>query len=253
MAAFFFAGGAFGRHESLDSAVIEGRRTRLSRLICPTRTNRCSVQGCRHNNNGGIAMKVGKWVAAVVGIVVAAAAGPVAAQKDRGLYIGGSIGAAQFDEVCDGLTVRCDDMDTGWRVFAGYQVNRYFALEGAYANMGKAQFEGTVPPFGAANRETEAYGFDAVAVLYFPVLDWMSLLAKAGAYRIRVASEVSAGGVTQEAGGKTSGGITWGVGAEFRVAGLGIRAEFQRYDNVGHPSVGEGDLLFYSAGVLWRF
>ena len=198
-------------------------------------------------------MKVGKWVAAVLGIVAAFAAASAAAQDSKGLYVGGSFGLSQFSDSCDGVTVRCDDEDAGFRVFGGYQFNRWAAVEVGAAHMGKLLFEGTVPGVGAVNQETEVYGFDVTGVVFWPVLDWMALFGKLGAYRMRAASDLVIAGVPQSAPGKTSSGFTYGLGAEFRVGGLGIRAEFQRYDNVGGVPVGEDSVLFYSAGVLWRF
>jgi OmpA-OmpF porin, OOP family len=193
-------------------------------------------------------MKVGKWVAAVLGIVAAFAAAPAAAQDGKGLYLGGSFGLAQYSDSCTGLTVSCDDEDAGFRIFGGYQFNRWVAVEAGWADMGKVLFEGA-----GINQETEVYGYDITAVVFWPVLDWMAFFGKGGAYRMRAASELTVGGVPQSAPGKTSSGFTYGLGAEFRVGGLGIRAEFQRYDNVGGVPVGEDSVLFYSAGVLWRF
>lgn len=194
-------------------------------------------------------MKIGRWMAAV-GIAAAAAAGPVAAQE-KGIYLGGSFGIAQYQESCESLTVRCDDKDSAWRVFAGYQFNRWVAIEAAWADMGSIKFEGD--PAGTFNQETDVYGADLVAVLSWPILDNLSLFGKAGGYRMRVASDIMTAGVPSSRG-ETSGGLTYGLGAEFRIGGrLGIRAEFQRYDNVGGDRAGIDNVIFYSAGLLYRF
>ena len=187
-------------------------------------------------------MRVGKWLAAVAGIVAAATVAPAAAQES-GLYVGGSVGMVQYADSCKNVPLLCDDEDAGFRAFAGYQFNPWIAIEGAYADMGKLKFSGA-----GINGETEVYGFDVSAVVSWPILDWMSLLGRGGAYRMRAATTGT--GVAQS--GKTSSGFTYGLGAEFRVGKLAVRAEFQRYDNVGGDPVGEDSLLFYSAGVLFR-
>ena len=43
------------------------------------------------------------------------------------------------------------------------------------------------------------------------------------------------------------------LGAELRLGPLGVRAEWQRYANVGGASTGEDDLDVFSLGVLFRF
>jgi OmpA-OmpF porin, OOP family len=197
-------------------------------------------------------MKLGKWVAVVLGLVAAAAAAPAVAQQ-KGLYVGGSLGLAQYDESCENSTVPCDDTDAGWRIFAGYQFNRWVGIEAGYVDMGKVRADGVDAVLGQVTSEAEPAGFDVAAVISWPVLDWMSLIGKAGAYRMRADGDITINGVTTPRPAKTSAGFTFGFGAEFRVAGLGIRAEFQRYDNVGHPDTGEDSIIFYSAGVLWRF
>jgi OmpA-OmpF porin, OOP family len=197
-------------------------------------------------------MKLGKWVAVVLGLVAAAAAAPAVAQQ-KGLYVGGSLGLAQYNTTCENQPVPCDDTDAGFRIFGGYQFSRWVGIEAAYVDMGKVKAEGVDAVLGPVSSEAEPYGFDVTAVVSWPILDWMSLIGRLGAHRMRAEGETTVGGVTSPRPAKTSSGFTYGVGAEFRVAGLGIRAEFQRYDAVGHPVSGEDDIIFYSAGVLWRF
>jgi OOP family OmpA-OmpF porin len=196
-------------------------------------------------------MKIGRRLVASVGLLAAALAGPAAAQ-DPGLYAGGSFGVSQYKESCQNLMVRCDDRDAAWRAFAGYQFSRYLAAEFAYVDLGKIRFEGDIPGVGAAEQDTKVKGFDLVGVIFIPVAERLSLLGKAGAYRARVSSEQLIAGVP-ESRAETSSGFTFGFGAELRVAGLGIRAEFQTYQNVGGQNTGEDDVTLYSVGLLWRF
>src|SRR4051812_49737732 len=66
-------------------------------------------------------------VIATFGLAAAAFALPAAAQMNTGaLYAGLSIGQSKFSDACEGsvpagFTVTCDDKDTAWRIFGGYQ------------------------------------------------------------------------------------------------------------------------------------
>lgn len=56
-------------------------------------------------------------------------AGPTFAQ-DGAFYVGASIGKAEAKDVCTGVSgpgVTCDDKDTTWKIFGGYQFNRNFS------------------------------------------------------------------------------------------------------------------------------
>ena len=92
--------------------------------------------------------------AATLSAVALGSPSQVAAQDDRGFYIG--LGAGQtkiqdLKELCDDLTaiggvVRdCDDKGTGWKAFVGYQFIKYLGVELGYLDMGKGKVNVTGP------------------------------------------------------------------------------------------------------------
>jgi OOP family OmpA-OmpF porin len=88
----------------------------------------------------------------VLGVLVMAAAscaGATALAQDGRAYLRLALGQSQADIDCTGTT-SCDDGDTAWKVFGGYQFNRHFALEAGYANLGEA----TASPFTASSAST---------------------------------------------------------------------------------------------------
>jgi OOP family OmpA-OmpF porin len=197
-------------------------------------------------------MKKGGWLV-VLGLLAAAAAGPAAAQ-DPGIYVGGSAGYGQAKNTCKNLVVPCDANDSTWRFFGGYQFNRYWAAELGYGDLGAVTGAGignTGVPVEFRFAIEEAW--DLTAVFLIPVTSRLSALGRVGMYRARTTADFNVAGSppTHDAG--TNSGFSYGAGAEFRLGPIGLRAEWQRYENVGVASTGEDDIDVFSLGALWRF
>ena len=189
-------------------------------------------------------MKNFSWLV-LAGALVAA---PAAAQ-DKGLYAGGSVGQAEYADTCDDFAgvSSCKDHDTGWRAFAGYSYNRNFALELGYADLGEV----TVASPGLAF-VAKATGFDLSALFSFGIADRLSLFGRVGGYRMRTQADFSVGGLPGNSG-ESNTGFTYGAGLEYQLAKLGLRAEWQRWDNAGGGTTGEDTIDLYSLGLLLRF
>jgi OOP family OmpA-OmpF porin len=76
-----------------------------------------------------------------LGAPLTQAATPAPQPPESGFYLGAGIGHATAKDWCHEPALasgaaRCDDKDTAWRLLAGYQFNRYLALEGGYHNLG---------------------------------------------------------------------------------------------------------------------
>lgn len=183
-------------------------------------------------------MKNGKSALAVFGLVAAAAfALPAAAQSTSAFYLGGSIGASKFQNGCLGGTTRCESRDTGWRVLAGYQIDRNFAIEGGYHDLGKISDTGA----NASSSAWELVGIGAV-----PVVGPLSLYGKFGIFR----GEMKAGGIKEMNTSATFGG---GLQYDF-TRQFGARAEWQRYNNLGNAStIVETNVDTVSLGLVYKF
>jgi len=192
--------------------------------------------------------------ALIIGLVGASltAAAPYALAQATGLklsgwYLGGSIGQSEFGDVdCPPIPgAKCDDKDTTWKVFGGYKINRNFAVEAGYADLGS--FDRTAPGLSAS---VDAKIFDLVGVGAFPLANNFSLYGKFGLYR----SDVDA-----QALGKTKNNDwTYGVGAQYNFTqNLAARLEWQRYQSVEFKRVngttGDGDIDVVNVGVLFAF
>ena len=130
-----------------------------------------------------------------------------------GFYIGGGAGQAYVDEA------DYDDEDTTLSVFGGYQVNRWFAIEGGYIDLGEIE----PASLGASLEATTVH---ATAVGMIPVNDSFAVYGKAGMHRWDADSAIAL------LGGDDSGtDPTYGVGAQYRFTErLAVRAELNRFE-----------------------
>ena len=185
-------------------------------------------------------MKSTKSALAILGFFAAAAfAGSAAAQENRGVYLGGASGVAQYTDACQNLGVACDDRDAAWRFFGGYRFNQTFSAELGYADLGVVTGDG-----GVATARAETKAWDLVGLVSVPVVGGLSILGKLGAYRARVSTDVA---------GSTNTAFTYGAGLGYELGRIGLRAEWQRYDSVGGGTTGRDDIQVVSVSALFRF
>ena len=83
-------------------------------------------------------MKVQVAVLSLAALAFAGSA--LSQQKESGIYIGGALGQAEQSDQCSSTApgVSCDNKDSAWKIFGGFQFSRYFAAELGYANLGEA-------------------------------------------------------------------------------------------------------------------
>ena len=192
-----------------------------------------------------------KKTSAVIAILGAALAFPAAAQMRApamsSAYVGANLGQSKFKIEC-AAGESCDDKDTAFKLFAGYQFHPNFAAEFGYTDLGKAKFS---DPLGSAELKASAWELSALGM--FPVMPSLQLFGRLGFYNGK--TEFS-GDAT---GSKTKTGVTWGLGGEWDFTrNVGARLEWQRFakmkatcDGCGGDS--EGDVDNLSIGIVYRF
>ena len=186
-------------------------------------------------------------------------------QEEIGFYLGANFGATSADSgdaadelrndlVASGFgsaSASVDESDTGYKIFAGYQFNRNFALEGYYAHLGTYELRAsTTGPVVNANGELEVKGFGVDAVAILPFNNVLSGLARVGLFRWDTDSRVSAVGPGGTAGGSDSDDgtdVKFGVGVEWKLAPkLRLRGELEYYSF-------DDAISMLSVGLLYRF
>lgn len=189
---------------------------------------------------------------AILGLLAAAVvAGPASAQGDKGIYVGGSLGYAWHKDACKNLLIPCGSTDPAWRLFGGYRFNRAVSVEGGYADLGDVRGEGSVAA-GPARLLRSVSAWDVVGVFSVPIVDRLSAFGKVGMYRARTEVNVTIAGVPELAGATNSGWL-YGAGLGYDLGRIGVRAEWQRWDNVGGQSTGEDDIDTLTLGLIFRF
>jgi OOP family OmpA-OmpF porin len=156
-----------------------------------------------------------------------------AVAADNGIYLGASAGQS-------GLEIDDFDYDasaTGYKIIAGWRFLDWLAVEGNYVDFGSGddRIEGT-------KVETEADGISLSAVGFLPVGP-VDLFARVGA--VDWSADISSPGFGSGSDDGTD--LTYGIGAQFRVWSLSIRAEYEMFD------VSDADLDMISVGVTWTF
>lgn len=163
-------------------------------------------------------------------------------------YGGLAIGQTKAKDFCDEaarLRVSCDDTDTAWKIFAGAQFNRNFAIELGYTDLGELSVSA-----GSVRATVEATAFEIVGVGIVPIAEKLSVFAKLGMYRATTEARSNFGFSADE----TNNDVTFGFGARIDpAANFGAFAQWQRYADVGGGALGEDDVDVISFGVLVRF
>jgi OOP family OmpA-OmpF porin len=195
-------------------------------------------------------------------------ASPLAMAQDSGWYVGANAGQtkAKIDEgritsdlFAAGIGITAFEHrnhDTGYKLFGGYQLNKYFAFEGGYFDLGKFGFTANTLPVGTLTGDLKASGLNFDAVLSLPFTEKFSGFLRAGVINANVKGSFLGTGavsVINPSPSKRDTKYKYGAGLQYDFTrSFGVRAEVERYrinDAVGN----KGDVDLASLGVLFRF
>ena len=173
---------------------------------------------------------------------------------NEGPYLGIGLGHASLNndtlDRLDDLGADTDDSDTGYKLFAGYQFNPNFAIEAGYVDFGEYSASAAIPGY-SAKAEVSADGFTAALVGKLPIQNGFSVHGKLGlvAWDGDYKESDSNGWSYSESADGTD--PFYGVGAEYVVQQIIMRAEYERYDLSDSGEDFEIDLI--SASIGYRF
>jgi len=148
-----------------------------------------------------------------------------------------------------------ESSDFGFKVFGGYQFNKYLALEGGYAQFNNYTANGTVTaptPQVSAYQTEDNNTWALAAVGTLPLTNDFSVFGKFGANSWKKTTNTfvttSSGDFTRASSIERGIDPYYGVGVSYALMdGLVLRGEYERYD-LGGPKVD-----FISAGMAVKF
>ena len=188
------------------------------------------------------------------------------AQAQNDWYIGAAVGKADIDYKAADLTsdlsslgwtienATVDHSDTAWKIYGGWSMNQYFALELGWVDLGKIEtrYSTTIPPNEIDNilADTASVhpltgdGVTVAAVLRWPFADNFAVHGKAGlfAWNSDVDVRVVQGGTGQVLIDDSGTDAMYGLGLEWKfIDRWSLTAEWERYqlnDWVDTPTIG---------------
>jgi len=214
------------------------------------------------------------------------AASPVVAQELPRWYAGAAGGQSRTGHELvenrestivngSGVSSDFDATDAGWKIFADWLVNGYFALEASYADLGESHLVTHTVSVdqlpGSIDIRRKITGFGLDALVSAPVGSRFTVFGRLGAVRSRLREDASLdGGIvfTNGPADERSRTVTldetvahFGAGGEWRIRDdVSLRLEWERFHNVGKAfeiggtgTTGEADTDLVSLGVLMRF
>ncbi|MHB1201032.1 MAG: OmpA family protein [Polaromonas sp.] len=214
-------------------------------------------------------MKFKKTSVALGLAAFAVLAGPLASAEGLvGWYGGANIGrsAATIDDArinssllgsgFTSSTITNDDRDSAYKIYGGYQLNRNFAIEGGYFDLGNFGYTATTVPAGTLNGNIKLRGLNLDLVGILPVTDKFSAFGRVGLNYAQARDSFRGTGAVFVANPNPSKyGTNYKVGVGLQYAftdALAMRVEAERYridDAVGN----KGHIDVASVGLIYRF
>jgi len=161
--------------------------------------------------------------------------------QDAGWYGGIDVGGSHLSGINTDSLDSFDKSDTAFDLNLGYRLNRNFAVEGAYTDLGKFHFSSAA--LGDGDVKPTAVSLSAVGIL--PLQSNFSLYGKAGIAH----TETKALGASDTKDGLLAGA---GVMYDFN-RNVYAKAGWDHFDDVGTDATGKGHADLYSLGVCYRF
>ena len=209
-----------------------------------------------------------------LGLAIFAALGTVASSwvmaqdSTTGPYIGTNIGGTRASFNNDavnsrlstgGFTVNSrseDNSSVGYKLFGGYQLNRNFAVEGGYFDLGRFNYSFNTTPTGTFSNDTRVRGLNLDLVGMLPVSEQFSVFGRVGAAYAQSRANSVVTGASPFSSSSTSRkdtNLKVGLGLQYAITeALAVRAELERY-RINDPIRNRGHIDMASVGLVYKF
>jgi OOP family OmpA-OmpF porin len=183
-------------------------------------------------------------------------------------YIGGGLGRSKAtidqDRLVRSLSAggansvlfSSDERDTAFKLFAGKQLTRNFALEGAYFDLGRFGFNAVTTPPGSLNGNVSFRGLSLDLLAQLPLSESFSVYGRVGANYAKASARFTGDrlfALTNPNPSERKFNPKVGLGLEYKFTdALAVRGEVERY-RVNDSVRNRGDVDFYSINLVYKF
>ena len=152
-----------------------------------------------------------------------------------GWYAGFGFGQSKYRDVSSYIHAEIGPQTTpttantrseGWKVYTGYQFNKYLGVEGGYANLND-----TSATTGSLRTKVNSDAWTLAAVGTLPITDKLSVIGKLGAAYVLADIRAKRGAALTQRSGDDSYEPYYGVGVSYALLdNVSLRAEWERFD-----------------------
>ena len=140
-----------------------------------------------------------------------------------GWYAGFGFGQSKYRDLA---ATNANTRTEGWKVYSGYQFNKYLGVEGGFANLNDL-----TATAGATRSETESRAWSLAAVGSYPLTDKFAVMAKAGAAYVLTTTSTKVGTALAQRSGDDGYQPYYGVGVKYALLdNFDLRVEWERFD-----------------------
>jgi long-chain fatty acid transport protein len=161
-----------------------------------------------------------------------------------GWYAGFGFGQSQYRDVASSLdsefasvgmtaSTSASTTSAGWKVYTGYQFNKYIGVEGGYANLNDMSATTTITAPAATSVRTNmaSDAWTLAAVGSYPLTDKFSIMGKLGAAYVLTDENIKVGTALTQHHGDDGYQPYYGAGVSYAlVDNFKLRAEWERFD-----------------------
>ena len=210
----------------------------------------------------------GRVTAVAFAALAACANSTVLAQDALGWYGGANVGrtGVTIDDarITSGLaaagfqtnSISDRDRNTGYKIFGGYQINRNFAVEGGYFDLGKFGYTASTTPAGTLSGDMRVKGLNLDLVGSLPLSERFTALGRVGLNYADTRDNFRSTGavlVTNPNPSESGTNYKLGLGLQYALSeAWSVRGELERYrvkDGIGN----RGHINMASVGLVYRF
>ena len=173
-----------------------------------------------------------------------------AADVDNTWYIGAGAGQSNYESV-DAVSHLGDDSDLAWNAIVGYQLNKYFAVEAGWQDLGT---DDDTHQWGGldGSQSIKVDGFTLGLVGTLPLNEKWFLTGEAGAYQYHLAHQVSADKYVSA----TDTAPYFGAGVGYKITdSLEVSAKYRRFAFVDENAWNTANMDAQTVGLqmVYRF